>query len=167
MKCRDRHRSPRRASDAAVPVLLGDERFDLALAIDDEPQRDALHAPGAQPERELGPHERRHVVADDPIEHAARALRVVEVLVELARVADAVLDAFLRDLVELDPLGRLVGGLQLLGEVPGDGFALAIGVGREQDLVDPFGRRLELLKDLLLSGDDLVGLLEAVLDVDA
>ena len=75
----------RRELRAAVPVLLGDERLDLALAVDDEPERDALHATGGEPERELRPDERRHVVADDAVEHAPRALRVVEVLVELAR----------------------------------------------------------------------------------
>src|SRR5262249_27116978 len=86
---------------ADVPVLFRNERFDLALAIDDEPKGDRLHATGGEAERELRPDEGRDVVADDAIEDAARALRVVEVVVELARVRDAVLDTLLGDLVEL------------------------------------------------------------------
>jgi hypothetical protein len=122
--------------------------------------------PAREPERELAPHERRHVVADDAVEDAAGALRVVEVLVELARVGDAVLDPLLRDLVELDALADALRLLELLGDVPRDGLALAIGVGREQDFVGALGGGLQLLEDLLLAGDDLVRLLKAVLDVD-
>ena len=51
--------------------------------------------------------------------------------------------------------------------MPGDGLAFAIGVGREQDVVGLLGRGLELGEDLLLALDDLVGLREVVLDVDA
>ena len=123
--------------------------------------------PGAQAERELGPDQRRDVVADDAVEHAARALRVVKVLVEVARVVEPVLDALLGDLVELDALHLELRALELLGDVPGDRLALAIGVGGEQERVGLLGLGLELGQDLLLALDDLVGLLEALLDVDA
>ena len=80
---------------------------------------------------------------------------------------DAVLDALLRDLVELDALDRELAALELLREVPRDRLAFAIGVGREQDGVGVLGGRLELGEDLLLALDDLVRLGEVVLDVDA
>ena len=129
-------------------------------------ERDRLHAPRRQAERELRPDERRDVVADDAIEHAASALRVVEVLVERARMIDAVLDALLRDLVELDALDLELRALDLLGEMEGDRLAFAIGVGREQDGVDLLRGGLELLEDLLLALDDDVRLGEVVGDVD-
>ena len=62
-------------------------------------------------------------------------------------------DALLGDLVELDPLGRLLGRLELLVDVPGDGFALPVGVGREKDFVDVLRRLLEIVKNLFLAGD--------------
>ena len=105
---------------SAAPTFqycVGLERFDFALAIDDQPQRDGLHAAGREAERELRPHEGRDVVADDAIEDAAGALRVVEVGVELARVGDAVIDALLRDLVELDAGDLALGALDLVRDV--------------------------------------------------
>jgi hypothetical protein len=149
-----------------VPVLLGDEALDLALAVHDEAERYGLHAPGRQAERELGPHERGDVVADDAVEHAAGPLRVVEVVVELAWIRHAVRHAALRDLVELDPRDVLLGLLDLVGDVPRDRLALAIGVGREQDAVDLLRGGLQLRDDLLLALDDLVLLGEVVRDVD-
>ena len=127
-----------------------------------------LHAAGREAERELRPDERRDVVADDAIEDAASALRVVEVLVELARVRRrrAATPFFViswnstRCDLEAWPL-------ELLRDVPRDGLAFAIGVGREQDVVGLLGRGLELGQDLLLALDDLVRLREVLLDVDA
>src|SRR5581483_11575641 len=75
-----------------APVLDGREGLDLALAIDDEAQRDGLDASGRQAVADLLPEERRHRVADEPIDDAARLLRVHEVLVDLARVLEGVLD---------------------------------------------------------------------------
>jgi len=71
-----------------------DERFDFALAVDDETEGHRLNAAGREAEGELRPHQRGDVVADDAIEDAACALRVVERLVQLARVGDPVLDPF-------------------------------------------------------------------------
>ena len=55
----------------------------------------------------------------------------------------------------------------LLGDVPGDGLPFAIRVGRQQNLLGPLRRRLDLRDDLLLGVDDHVDGLEVVLDVDA
>ena len=149
-----------------VPVLFGDEGVDLALAVDEEAERHRLHAAGGEAEGELGPDQRRDVVAHDAVEHAASALGVVEVLVELARVLDAVVDALLRDLVELDALDLEARALDLLLDVERDRLALAIGVGRQHHGVDLLGRGLELFEDLLFALDDRVRLREIVREVD-
>jgi hypothetical protein len=153
-------------ADGDVPVLFGDEGVDLALAVDEEAEGHRLDAAGGEAEGELGPDQRRDVVADDAIEDAASALGVVEVVVELARVLDAVVDALLRDLVELHALDLEARALDLLLDVERDRLALAIGVGRQHHVVDLLGRRLELLEDLLFALDDRVGLREIVREVD-
>jgi hypothetical protein len=58
--------------------------------------------------------------------------------------------ALLGDLVEDDAL-RLLQSRRLL-DMPGDSLALAVGVGREIDLVGLLGRLLYLLDDLALLG---------------
>ena len=82
-----RHRAGEPRRD--VPVLLGDERVDLALAIADQLQRDRLHAAGAQAAADLVPQQRADLVADQPVEDAARLLRVDHLLVDVRRVARA------------------------------------------------------------------------------
>ena len=69
------------------PVLLGAERLALLLALDDYPQRHRLHASGADAALDLVPQQRADLVADQPIEHAARLLGVEQVVIELARIA--------------------------------------------------------------------------------
>ena len=69
------------------------------------------------------------------------------------------------DLVQLDALGILE--LEQLRQMPGDGFAFAIGVGREEDFGRGFQRALELLDDVALPFDRQVARGEVVLDVDA
>src|SRR5207247_1114123 len=81
-----------------VPVFLGHELFDLALAIGDELQRNRLHAAGAQAAADLVPEQRADLVADEAIEHAARALRVDHLLVDVLRVLERLEDRLLGDL---------------------------------------------------------------------
>jgi hypothetical protein len=57
-------------------------------------------------------------------------------------------------------------GPELLRDVPGDRLALAIGVGREVDVLLVLGRLLDLVEDLRLALDDVVLGREVVLDVD-
>ena len=64
-------------------------------------------------------------------------------------------------------MNAAVAGLDLFGDVPGDGLALAIRVGGQKDLGGSFGRSLDLGDDLLLRVDDHVGRPEIVLEVDA
>src|SRR2546429_8201485 len=67
------------------PVLLRFERLDLALAIDDEAERDRLDATRRKPVADLLPEERRHRVPDEPVDDSAGLLGVHQVLVDVAR----------------------------------------------------------------------------------
>ena len=56
--------------------------------------------------------------------------------------------------------------LQLFLQVPADGFAFAVGIGRQVDLVHLLRRVLQLLDQLLLALDHFVLGLEAILHID-
>src|SRR6185369_10426501 len=84
------------------PVLLGREGADGALALDDEPERDGLHAARGQPLLHGLPEQRARLVAHETIQNAARLLRVDLLLIDLAGVRQRALDRVLRDLVEED-----------------------------------------------------------------
>ena len=67
-------------------------------------------------------------------------------------MGDPVLDALLRDLVKLDALGGASWRLELFGDVPGDGLALAVGVGGEQDFVGFFAAAFSSERTFSLPG---------------
>ena len=77
-------------------------------------------------------------------------------------VAERVLDGAFGDLVEGDPADPVVGQVEGLLQVPGDGLALAVGVGRQVDHVGPGGLALQVAHGLLLGRHDLVRGLVAV-----
>lgn len=149
-----------------VPVLGGTEGDALALPLDDEPGRHGLHTARRQARHDLLPQDRRDLVAVEAVEDAPGLLGVDHALVELARVGDGAADRVLGDLVEDHPVdGNL--GLQDLQEVPRDGFALAVLIGGEEELVGVLQQVLELLDLGLLVGVDHVDRLEVVFYVDA
>src|SRR5437870_3894233 len=150
-----------------APVLDRNELRDLLLALHHQPHRHALDAAGGEAAADLLPEDRRDLVAAQPIQHAARLLRVVQVAVQLQRILDRFLDGLLGDLVEEDALRGDLGPLQLLVHVPGDGFTLAIGVGREQQAIRGLRGRLQVRHYLLLRLDHFVDRPEAVFDVHA
>ena len=74
-------------------------------------------------------------------------LRIDEVHIEGARVAEGLLNGGFRDLVE-DDAGRLFdGNARRLADVPGDGFAFAVGVCGEKDAIGGQGRLCDLVDD--------------------
>ena len=118
-----------------LPVLVGDERLDLALALDDQPHGDALHAAGAEAPGDLPPQQRRDLVADDAVEDPPGLLGVHPVDVDRVRVLERLLDLGLGDGVEDDAAGLVVGDAQGFLQVPGDRLALAVQVGGEVDVL--------------------------------
>src|SRR5581483_569367 len=114
--------------------LLGDERLDLALALDHQAHGDRLDAAGREPLLDLAPEQRAELVADQTVDHTPRLLRLDEIEIDLAWVPQCLLHGAARDLVEDDParpegllLRRL---LDCLGEMPGNRLALTVGIGR-------------------------------------
>ena len=153
------------------PVLDRLERANLALALDDEPKRDGLHASGRQSLLDGLPQHRARLVADETIEHATRLLRFDLLAVDDAGVQDRALDRVLRDLVEEHALDRQTRRATLRRDlrrhVPGDRLALAIRVGGDQHFLAVLRRALQLGDRLFLAGDRNEVGREAVLDVDA
>ena len=149
-----------------APVLLRREGADVALALDDQPEGDGLHPAGREAGLDAAPEDRARLVADQPVEDPAGLLGVHLAVVDRARLLHRLVDRVLGDLVEQDAVGRHLDA-ELVGDVPGDGLALAIGVGREVDGRRGLCRLLELGERLGLALDgDVLGL-EVVLDVDA
>src|SRR5699024_3946741 len=69
-----------------APVFARHEGLDLGIALADQAQRRALHAPGRQALLHLAPQQRRQVEADQIIERAPRLLRIDQRRGNLARV---------------------------------------------------------------------------------
>ena len=134
-------RRRRRGEQLDVPVAGGDEGDALALALDDQADRRALHAAGRQAAVDPAPQHRRHLVAVQPVEDAPRLGGVDEAVVDAPRVVDGVVDRRLGDLVEHHPLHRHL-RLEVLEQVPADGLALAVLVRREVQLAGVLQRRL-------------------------
>ncbi len=116
------------------PVFLGDECLDLGLPVADDLGSDGLHAPGAQPLLDLLPEDGADLVAHQPVQHAPGLLGVDQIHIDLPGVLHRGLDGLGGHLVKLDAAGGVLGDAQHVGQVPGDGLALAVRVGREIDL---------------------------------
>ena len=93
------------------PIFLRAEQLDLALAVDDQAQRDRLHAAGRLGAGQLAPQHRRQREADQIIERAAGAIGVDQILIELARMRHRLEHGRLGDRVEGHALD--VGGQRL------------------------------------------------------
>ena len=150
-----------------VPVFLGNELRDLLLAIADQLQRHRLHASRAESAANLVPQDRADLVADEPIEHAARLLRVDHLHVDRARMLHRFLHRLLRDLVEHQAVDLFLLRAELFGEVPADRFAFAIGVGRDVDVGGVLRGALQLGNHFLARRQQFVHRRKAFVDVDA
>ena len=146
------------------PVFVGAEGADLLLALADQLDRHALHAAGGKPGLDLAPHQRADLVAHQAVQHTARLLRVDAVVVDVARVFQRFQHGLARDLMELYAVYL---ALEQLGDVPGDGLALAVRVGRQVNLIGVLDRVADRLDDLGLAFDHLVLRLEVVFDLHA
>ena len=134
------------------PIFLGLEGLDLGFAVADEAERHRLHPAGRAGAGQLPPQHRGEGEADEVVERPAGEIGVDQRPVDLARMAHGVEHGFLGHGVEHHALDRdLVQGLlavQHLIDVPGDGLALAIGVGGEDQLVRPLHRLGDLVQPL-------------------
>ena len=131
------------------------EGDDLALALDDQPHGDRLHAAGREGRADLLPQHGRELEADQPVQDAARLLGIDEVHVDRAGLLDGLEDGAFGDFVEDDALRLVDRETQHFGQVPCDGLSFAVFIGGEPD-----GLRLrqfrEFVDDLLLVARDFV-----------
>ena len=114
--------------------------LDFVLALADKAERDGLDASGAAGAANTPPQALAHVEADEAVDYAARLLGVYAVHVDLSGVGDGVCHGAGCDLIVLDAKKLLAraGGGQDFVEVPCDGLPLAVGIGREVNLVGVF-----------------------------
>lgn len=149
-----------------VPILSRDERHALTLALDDDAGSNGLHAADGQARHDLLPQNRGHLVAVEAVKDAAGFLGIDEVLVELTGVFCRLQDGGLGDLVEDHSAHRDL-GLENLEQVPSDGFALAVRVCCEVELIALLQLGLEVCDLLLFLLADDVQRGEVVLRVHA
>ena len=147
---------------AQHPVARRDETHAGHLAGGDQHQGGALHAPGAQRLPLVGlaldaaPQQRAEAVAHQPVDDAPGFLRGDQVHVQRAGPFHRLLQGVLGDLGKGDALRVLQS--RHLGDVPGDGLPLAVGVHRQQHPVGA-GRETPDLGDhvALVFVDDVDG----------
>ena len=84
------------------PILLRNEGADQHFALDDQPQRNGLDAPGGKPAAHFVPKNWRNFVAHNAVEHPARLLRIHQVGIYLPGLIEGRADRFGRDFVEGD-----------------------------------------------------------------
>ena len=120
------------------PVFARDEFLDLELAVADQPQRHRLHAAGRAGAGKLAPQHRREREPDQIVERATGEVSIHQRAVDDARMLHGVEHRLLGDGIEHHALdGVLLERLLLLEDlkhVPGDGLALAVGVGGQDQL---------------------------------
>ena len=150
-----------------VPVFLGDELPDLLLAIADQLERHRLHASRTESAANLVPQDGADLVSDEPVEHAARLLRIDHLHVDHARVLHRFLHRLLRDLVEHQAVDLFLLPAELFGEVPADRFAFPIGVGCDVDVGGVLRGALQLGNHFLARRQQLVHRCKAFIDIDA
>ena len=149
------------------PVLLGLEGANLHLPLHHQPGGYRLHPSGGQAPADLLPQQRGELVAHDAVQNAPGLLGVHQVLVDGTGGGDGPLHHILGDLVKGHPVGLVVGDIEQLLQVPGDGFSLPVRVGGQIDLARALGRLLQVADYVLLALDGLVVGDKAALDIHA
>ncbi len=126
-----------------------------------------MHAPGGDAAFYRLPQQGRNLVADQTIQHTAGLLSFKQIRVDLARMFQGILHCAGGDFVELDPLDIPGFILDHLRDVPGNGLALTIRVGREIDRISPGRGLLKIMDDFFLALDGLVARREIVFLIHA
>ncbi len=161
-------RSMRTHVGGDFPVLLGDEILDLAFPVGDEPDCDGLHPPGAQvPRADFFPEKRAQLVAHHAVQKAPGLLSVDHVHVDRTGLGERFLDRAVGDFVESHPPNAVLVQAQGLLQMPGDGFAFPVRVGRQVDQTGARGGALQIADRVFLRRHHLIGRLVALGDLDA
>ena len=151
-----------------APVPGGDERHAFPLAVNDDADRHALHPTGRGAMAHDTSHHRGDVPAVETVEDPAGLLGVDETSVDLTGVGDRLGDGRRGDFVEHHALDGHVGRrVEHLEQVPGNGLALTILIGGEEQLVGVTHQTFEFGHLLFLLGGHHVHRFEPVEHVDA
>ena len=142
--------------DLQGPILLGDKGPDLLLPLGHQTGGHRLDPAGGQAPADLLPQQGGELIAHNPVQNPPGLLGVHQVLVNLPGGGDALGDHLFGDLVEGHPAGLVIGELQQLLQMPGDGLPFPVRVGGQVDLFAVVRRVLELGDGLLLPLDGLV-----------
>ena len=130
-----------------------------------QPQRRRLDPPGAQAGAQRRGEPRAQAVADEPIEHPPRQLRLGARPVERPPVrpgrGPAASGVSSRSST-LTTRGEPPGGAQLRRQLPGDPLPLPVGIGGQQHALRAPRRALQLAERARPAPDQLPGRLEAV-----
>src|SRR3989338_11399620 len=116
------------------PVFFGFEFFDSPLALDNEPYRNGLNAPGGKPAVDFFPQKRGELVAHESVEDSARLLGIDAFHIKVARMCKGFLNRALCDFVKYDSfdvVSQPIFKSQCRYEVPRDRLSLAVFVSRE------------------------------------
>ena len=149
-----RGRADRRGN---LPELFGDKGPDLAFAVHDQPDGHRLDAAGAEVACYLAPEQRAELIAYESVEEPASLLGVDHIHVDWPNMPKGLLDRAFGDFMKGDTAYPIVGKAEGLLQVPGDGLALAVRVGRQIDDVGPGGLALQVAHGFFLGRNDFIG----------
>ena len=132
-----------------IPILRRNERHALTLTLNHQTRSNRLHAASRKPRAHLAPQNRGNLVTVNTVQNTAGLLRIDQIHIQITQVLKSALNRFLGDLREGHPVHRHL-RLQNLQKVPGDRFALTVGIGREIQSVSILELSLQIRDPLLL-----------------
>ena len=154
-----------------APVFAVAKGFDFHLALDNQPQRDRLHAPRRLCAGQFAPKNRRQVEPHQIIQRTSCQIGLDQRHIHLTRIRHRFCHGLFSDLVKHHAadrrvlLDRFAFGQRLL-QVPADRFAFAVGVSREDQCVVVFQRISDGFDVFLARCGDFPSHVEPVFRVD-
>ena len=126
-----------------------------------------MHSAGGDSSPDFVPKQGADLIAHKPVEYSSGLLGVHDVLIDTPGFFNCGANGLRRDLVEEDAedFGLVV--VENLFQVLADRFTFTIRVRSQKDALRRFGCRAEFLDDLFFSGNEFVGRLEIMIDIDA
>ena len=124
------------------PILLRPKRLNLALAFNDQAQRNRLHTACRFGPRQFAPQDRRKRKSNQIIKRAAGKIRLDQIDIQLARFGHRFQNCCFSNRIKCDALNILWQRFFLRKNflhVPADRFAFAVRVGRKDQAVCLFG----------------------------
>ena len=155
-----------------APVFLAFESADFVFALANQPQRRTLHPPRTQAAADLFPQQGRQIEADQIVQRTARLLGIDQVHIQLARLLQGSLNAFLGHFVKHHPLRarfqilNAALGFQDFVNMPGNRLAFPIRVGSQIQVFRFFGSSHDGIDVLFAFGRHFVFHREIVLGID-